>query len=551
MKTLRRTSAKSIMGGLLFLGLLTSCNFPEPGQNTSPAPTPIVESETEIKGEEGETPPINASDADTPTPTEEIIEYPPVVGPDPSYRAAVFYYPWYGTPALNNDWVHWGDELYNAPEQIGADYYPILGPYSSYDPLVVAQHFAWLREAGVGVVITSWWGQYTYEDKAVPILLEQAERYGIKVAFHIEPYPGRTATSLYADINYIYREYGDHHGFFRTTDSSRWSPDDKAKGLFFVWAFGYRDFNQPPVEPEYWQKAIDMIHDTPNGGLVIANATEGNWVDKAHVDGLYNYATIDLESANGFAWAGSLPPGAWYVPSVLPSFITMRIGSRTPYLPRENGKTYDAQWQAVLDSGVEPQMMTVTSFNEWHEGTQIEPSMPSSEIPSSYAYLDYEDLDPNAYLDATGAWMETIFSHKWPETYPVQIKISTTSDWTTFGLVEGGKTMRPVVISSSESATYAFEGNGRLALFQEIDQAEQGNVVELVIELSLADLVEDGSLRFEIERGHIGWSRVEFFNMQGDEPVPVESLYWAGINNSGRNTLEKEIPAEVFMTLLD
>ena len=31
---------------------------------------------------------------------------------------------------------------------------------------MVAQHFAWLREAGVGVVISSWWGRLSIEEKA-------------------------------------------------------------------------------------------------------------------------------------------------------------------------------------------------------------------------------------------------------------------------------------------------------------------------------------------------------------------------------------------------
>ncbi|RPJ18655.1 MAG: alpha-mannosidase, partial [Chloroflexi bacterium] len=121
-------------------------------------------------------------------------------GPDPSYRVAAFYYPWYGNPEIDGDWIHWTQNNHLPPEDISSDYYPALGAYSSNDPAVVAQHMLWLRQAGIGVIITSWWGQGSREDQAVPLLLQMAERYGIKVAFHIEPYQGRTAKSLAGDI---------------------------------------------------------------------------------------------------------------------------------------------------------------------------------------------------------------------------------------------------------------------------------------------------------------------------------------------------------------
>jgi len=88
------------------------------------------------------------------------------------------------------------------------------------------------------VIISSWWGQGSNEDQTVPILLELGEQYGIKVAFHIEPYLGRTAESIVDDIKYIYGQYGDSPAFFQTANTSRWSPGESEKGCFF---FGRSD----------------------------------------------------------------------------------------------------------------------------------------------------------------------------------------------------------------------------------------------------------------------------------------------------------------------
>jgi len=140
---------------------------------------------------------------------------------------------------LDGEWFHWDQANHQPPQSIGSDYFPQLGAYSSNDPQVVAQHMAWLRQAGVGVIISSWWGQGSYQDKAVPLLLEMAARYGIKVTFHIEPYGERTSESLVDDIEYLYESYGNSPAFFRSNASSSYSPGDQPKGMFFVWSIGY------------------------------------------------------------------------------------------------------------------------------------------------------------------------------------------------------------------------------------------------------------------------------------------------------------------------
>ena len=50
------------------------------------------------------------------------------------------------------------------------------------------------------------------------------------------------------------------------------------------------------------------------------------------------------------------------------------------------GTLYEAMWEAAI--AARPRFITVCSFNEWGEGTQIEPC------------LEYEDL----YLRLTARW---------------------------------------------------------------------------------------------------------------------------------------------------
>ncbi len=486
------------------------------------------------------TPTVGETETPIPTLTQTSQpSLPPVVGEDPYYNVGVFYYPWYGNPEVDGEWIHWEEGNRNPPLDIGSPHYPVLGAYSSVDPNVVAQHFAWLRETGVGVIISSWWGQGTYEDKAVPTLLDAAERYGIKVAFHIEPYGGRSASSLVEDVEYLYEEYGDHPAFFRSTASSRWSPDDRAKGMFFVWLIEFRDSNSGRVEADYWLEAMDAIHALPDGGLVIANTTQGAWVDGGHFDGLYNYASLNSEP--DFLWARSLPPDAWYVPSVVPGFA-MRSSS-SPFLPRLEGATYRNQWAAALGMEVEPHMVTITSFNEWHEGTQIEPAEPGAANGQGYAYMDYGLLPPDGYLLLTREQVGKFLMMTWPVTYRARIKITTTSDWTTFGLLSGGAWMRPNLVLVSEEADYAGMDGDWFVLLQPLSRAESGGSVEMVVDVLLTGLEPGGTLVFAIERGGLGSTTVELMNYLGATPSLVDTFWWGGNNLDERNTLTVETPA--------
>lgn len=348
----------------------------------------------------------------TPTPSPITVK-PTFAATLPSYRVAAFYYPWYGTPKFDNAWIHWNQDSHVPPRDIASDYYPVLGPYSSNDPAVVAQHMAWLRQAGIGVIIVSWWGQASREERPVSLILQTAERYGIKVAFHIEPYHGRTADGLVNDIKYVYQQYGNYPAFFRSNATSPYSPGNTAKGMFFVWCIKYAGTcgTGQKVDAVYWQQAMDQIHALPQGTLVIANSTDGSWVSGGHFDGLYNYTSLHYHQDGGFGWARTLPPGALYVPSVIPGFSAKRVGyAADTYVPRDNGKTYADQWTAALGVGVHPEMVTITSFNEWHEGSFIEPIATGANDGHGYNYADFGSLPPDGYLALTRQWIDKFAS---------------------------------------------------------------------------------------------------------------------------------------------
>lgn len=82
------------------------------------------------------------------------------------YDVHIFYYLWYGSPSVDDKYIHWDHVLvphwdpkiaashvhggHTPPEDIASSFYPELGPYSSRDPEVLESHMAQIVEAAAG-----------------------------------------------------------------------------------------------------------------------------------------------------------------------------------------------------------------------------------------------------------------------------------------------------------------------------------------------------------------------------------------------------------------
>jgi hypothetical protein len=313
----------------------------------------------------------------------------------------IFYYPWYGTPATDGHWLHWQQNGAVPPTRAASSFMPVLGLYSSMDKAVVDQHMAWIAGAGIGVVIASWWGRGSREDQAIPELLASAQAHGLRVAFHIEPYAGRTASSVKMDIQYIYNQYGSSAGFLRVDATG--NVTTTGRGVFYV----YDSLLTSALD---WRRMLDNIRGTPTDAVVLSETSDMSHIDIAHFDGLYTYDALVDGSIFGPLEANLARRGALFAPSVSPGYDdTHAVSGITHVRPRDNGATYDEMWDDALASGAP--WITITSFNEWHEGTQIEPALAASTSWSqSYlnAYGERGAAAQLAYLQRTRTMVDRL-----------------------------------------------------------------------------------------------------------------------------------------------
>jgi hypothetical protein len=115
------------------------------------------------------------------------------------------YYPWYGV----SPWRHWNQKQNTPPVNLDAPYMPRLGAYDSVSTAVIEQHARWIADCGVGAINLSWWGRGSYEDRAVPRIMDVMGAHGIHVTFHLEPYRSDRAHVYAEDVHYLLREYGE------------------------------------------------------------------------------------------------------------------------------------------------------------------------------------------------------------------------------------------------------------------------------------------------------------------------------------------------------
>ena len=305
----------------------------------------------------------------------------PAVARAAAGETSIFFYPWWGTPKVDGKYLHWNQRQHLPPDDLATTFYPARGVYSSADRRTLRAQLAEIRAIGVDEVVSSWWGWGSPEDVRLPAVLREARRQRLSVAVQVEPYEKwlRTAKVLEADLGhlrdagirrvYVYRPFDD------LLDVSAW------QGLRTAF-------------PE-----LEMYAQTSD----VARAAAAGF------DGVYTY---DVFATRGASFAGlcarARAARLACAPSVGPGYNAQRATSDHRIRSRRAGKTYDDMWRAAIAS--QPDRITVTSYNEWHEGTQIEAAR---KRPKS-VYGTYESYEgaygrtgraaESAYLVRTAYW---------------------------------------------------------------------------------------------------------------------------------------------------
>lgn len=245
--------------------------------------------------------------------------------------------------------------------------------------------------------VVSWWGRPDVEgtadtqgvntDLALPLVVAAAERSwtgdsegrerervkeGMRIAFHLEPYPGRTAASVREDVAYLSSKFGDSVALLRGTND---------RPVYFV-------YDSYHVSPRDWATLLtpegaESVRGSSLDGVFVGlwlTRSDGTPLEMGGFDGGYTYFASPGTShgADPRNWrdiaSEAAARGLMFIPSVGPGYNDTKIRpwNAAATRSREGGRAYARAWSAALGAG--PAAVTITSYNEWGEGTQIEPA---------------------------------------------------------------------------------------------------------------------------------------------------------------------------------
>jgi len=336
--------------------------------------------------------------------------------PPPSGDGSVrlgFYYGWYGGPH-GAGWKQQGMDPFT-------HYHPVDGNYDVRDVTEVRRQIAEMQYAGLHGGIASWWGQGSFTDTTLPTLLQAAQGTGFKWSLYYEQEGSSdpSVAAIKSDLAYIKAHYATNPAFLT----------EGGKPVVFV----YNADNQTCAVADRWAQA-DPNHDF----AIVLKVFPGYKNCANQPSGWHQYSGNVSYDGQG-SYSATVTPGFW------------KANAATPLLARDTAQ-FAAAVQKMVASHAHYQL--VLSFNEWGEGTSVEPSTEWSSASGNGTYLDIL----HQYLGRTTPPVTTpttTASTTSPTTAPPPTTTPTTAPVTTGACVGGApRKINHVVEVWMENRTY-------------------------------------------------------------------------------------------------
>lgn len=307
---------------------------------------------------------------------------------------------------------------------------PTLGEYDDSRPETISQHLQWSGQANIGLWITSWWGPNRLEDSNTKDVIMRHENLGdLKIALHYET-SNRVRgglTGISNDMEYLCQNYFDHPNYYKI--------DGRPVIFVYVTRKLESEGNLEPTILTMRTSASKCGHDV----YLVGDHVFESAPDEAEVfvpfwyfDAVTNYdvygsmgrpsphagrTAVDNYYLQQSQWRSSAhASGCRYIPAVSPGYNDRSVRYHRDHPPMSRKLTANSAEGSLFSYQlsrakplVDPEvdnLLVVNSFNEWHEDTQIEPTMGErTNIPFNLTrgvyYEGYGELYLNLLREST------------------------------------------------------------------------------------------------------------------------------------------------------
>lgn len=328
-----------------------------------------------------------------------------------------YYYPWWGTH-------DWNDTL--RARMAPTDQRPAIGYHDSADQDVISAHINQSHRGNISMWASSWWGPGSVEDNVLRNNILPHPRAGeLKHAVHYES-TGRFGdinnpnfSNLSSDFEYLADNVFADPNYYRI---------DNRPVVFMYVSRAY--FNNPAAQQALASARQSLITTHGYDPYVVGDEIFGSTFDSSRASHFDAVTTFDVYAMSGMKFDGTTQSdiataaskynqaanaGATVIPGISPGYNDNREGNPATgrYFSNESIAQAGSVFTALIDQAAGPNvdssidnLILVNSFNEWHEDTQIEPTIitPPSAIdisPSGTAYTEGKTFEGygNKYLD--------------------------------------------------------------------------------------------------------------------------------------------------------
>jgi hypothetical protein len=299
------------------------------------------------------------------------------MGPEASGAPLILahYMPWYEARPESRFWGwHWTMNHFNpvktsdGKRDIASHFYPTIGPYDSGDSNVIRYHFLLMKIAGIDGIIIDWYGLKNFRDYAklhanTTKAIDLAAEFGLKVVICYEDQTvpilvesGKLQQServphVIAELQWLQKNWFHRPGYLTFHDNP------------VMISFG-----QTGLSAEEWEQVFQK------SGLKVSYFSQHH--RRPSAVGAFDWP-IPTEALGG-QLRFNQNSRAWPVafPVAFPRFVDIyaQAGIQDSY-----GEIADRNGQTLRDTlanarSVRSPFIQIATWNDWGEGTQIEPS---------------------------------------------------------------------------------------------------------------------------------------------------------------------------------
>ncbi|HEV2329799.1 MAG TPA: endo-1,3-alpha-glucanase family glycosylhydrolase [Verrucomicrobiae bacterium] len=297
------------------------------------------------------------------------------------HEVLAFYYGWFGNPRN----AAWGKVDTAKHEIDNIARFPVEGAYSSHDSAVIEWQIDQAKAAGITGFVVSWWGLGEWDkwhDESLAMLLKCAERKNFKISIYWERAPGDGQGQIdeaINDLSYVLNKYGKSQAFL------------KVDGKPAIFAYNRVTLYAMPVSS--WPAIIQGIRERARDFVFFGDIGDDQENPGAYLfDGIHSYGvnlpddlrkhlTVDklgdlhafLANYDASVVSAARRRDRICCLTVSPGFDARKAYKWDTQTDRLDGRTYRTYWDEAVKA--RPDWVIITSWNEWGEGTEIEPSL--------------------------------------------------------------------------------------------------------------------------------------------------------------------------------